>query len=79
MGRLRWRGRRGMKELDDLLERYFDHHPASCDEALIAGLEQLLDCEDTQLLDWLLGRSLPQDLKLKEIVEKIRRALKQPD
>lgn len=72
IGRLRWRGRRGMKELDNLLARYFERHLDDADEDAISVLERLLDCQDTELLDWLLGRSEPGDRQLRDIVDEIR-------
>lgn len=51
--RLRWRCRRGMKELDVLLERFLERESA----ALAAGdwpqFEQLLETEDDLLWAWL--------------------------
>jgi antitoxin CptB len=53
--RLRWRCRRGMKELDVLLERYlftrFDAAPESERDAFA----RILDHEDPELLAWVLG------------------------
>lgn len=72
IGRLRWRGRRGMKELDNLIARYLEHHLDKADENTVQALERLLDCQDTDLLDWLLGRSEPSDTQLRDLVEKIR-------
>jgi len=73
IGRLRWRSRRGMKELDVLLEAYFKRNLSACDEETLTLLERLLDCQDPELLDWLLGHSVPPDAQLAGIVESIRR------
>ena len=72
IGRLRWRSRRGMKELDVLLEPFFKCDLSACDETTITALERLLDCQDTELLDWLLGRSKPDDLQFQSIIKRIR-------
>ncbi len=73
LGRLRWRSRRGMKELDALFENYFNGSDLShCDETSITALERLMDCQDTDLLDWLLGHSIPQDVQLQQVVKNIR-------
>jgi len=73
LGRLRWRSRRGMKELDALFEAYFsDTNLSGCDETSITALERLLDCQDTDLLAWLLGHSSPQDAQLQGVVRRIR-------
>ena len=72
LGRVRWRCRRGMKELDFMLNRYVDRHWASDDEAQRQLLWQLLDCEDDQLWDWLSGRVPCSDGSLRALVERIR-------
>jgi len=57
--KLRWKSRRGMKELDVLLEAFFEQQA----ESLLAGdwpqLEEFLDQEDDVLFDWISGRNLP--------------------
>jgi antitoxin CptB len=59
--KLRWKARRGMKELDILLEHFF----AMQSKALIAGswpqLELFLSQEDDVLFDWISSRDLPDD------------------
>jgi succinate dehydrogenase flavin-adding protein (antitoxin of CptAB toxin-antitoxin module) len=45
---------------------------SACDEAAVTALERLLDCEDLELLDWLLGRSAPQDPQLGYALELLR-------
>ncbi len=74
IGRLRWRSRRGLLELDSCFERFFGGDLSACNEADITALERLLDCEDLQLLDWLLGRSKPQDPQLVHALELLRQA-----
>ncbi len=72
IGRLRWRSRRGMKELDRLLEAYFAGDLSTCDKATITALERLLDLQDPELLDLLLGRTSPPDTQLRQIIETVR-------
>ena len=74
IGRLRWRSRRGLKEVDVLFEPYFKGDLSACDEQTLALLERLLDCQDPELLDWMLGHSVPEDRQLKVIIEIIRQA-----
>ena len=47
--RARWRCRRGMLELDIVLQRFMDEHYATLDEAGIRQLETLLDFPDNDL------------------------------
>lgn len=58
---LRWRCRRGKKELDLLLERFLDRHFAALNSAQRVALERLLVLEDEDLLDLVLGRVAPTD------------------
>jgi antitoxin CptB len=73
-GRLRWRCRRGMKELDALLTRYLNGPLATAETAEWDRFERLLECEDDQLWDWLSGRIRPPDQVLGELVDRIRLA-----
>ena len=57
-----------MRELDVLLTRFLDNHYTTADAALQAQFKRLLDQEDDQLWDWLLGRSAPKDAGLKAAV-----------
>jgi len=50
---LKWRCRRGMKELDVLLERFIQRRMRELEEGRWPELEALLDAEDDQLWDWL--------------------------
>ena len=70
--KLRWRSRRGMRELDQLFERYLDTRwrPASPDER--ETFLRLLDCEDDRLWRWFLGHEAPDDAALASLVERMR-------
>lgn len=69
--RLRWRCRRGMRELDVLLGDWLEQcWPAASAESQSA-FEQLLACEDDQIWDWLMGRAQPP-ADLAALVEAIR-------
>lgn len=58
--RLRWRARRGLLENDLVLTRFLDRHESSLSDEDVAGLHQLLDETDNDLLDLILARSEPQ-------------------
>lgn len=49
--RLRWRCRRGMLELDILLDRFIEQHYASLNKAQQVALDRLLDMPDPTLWD----------------------------
>lgn len=70
--RLRWRCRRGMRELDQLFERYLDcrWREASDDERGV--FLQLLDTEDDKLWRWFLGFEPVPHGEIAQLVERIR-------
>ncbi len=70
--RLLWRCRRGMKELDVLLERYVRSHLPAASRNERQALTQLLDLPDPQLADYLFGHAIASDPFMAAIVEAIR-------
>lgn len=54
--RLRWLARRGMRELEILIENFLRHEEAALSDGAWPDLEALLACEDDQLWDWFQGR-----------------------
>ena len=70
--RLRWRCRRGMRELDQLLERYLDRCWATASEAERGTFLRLLDSEDDRLWRWVLGHERAADGELVELIERLR-------
>jgi len=70
--RLRWRCRRGMRELDQLLGWYLDARYAGCDDGQKAAFSTLLEQQDPELWDWLMGRSQPALSSWRRIVDEIR-------
>jgi antitoxin CptB len=69
--RLRWRCRRGMRELDQLMLRYLDQRWLSADAVERAEFEALLECEDDRLWRWFMGREIPEDAKHASLVQRI--------
>jgi antitoxin CptB len=70
--RIRWRCRRGMRELDDLLVRWLEREWASASEAQRGVFLRLLDCEDDRLWRWFLGHETAPDDALDALVQHIR-------
>jgi antitoxin CptB len=70
--RLRWRCRRGMRELDDLLVRWLERERPRASEAERGDFLRLLDCEDDRLWRWFLGHETPPDASLDALVRRIR-------
>lgn len=69
--RLRWRCRRGMRELDRLFERWLERAWAGAEPSARARFERLLDCEDDQLWRWFLGHTSPSDPELEAAVRDV--------
>ena len=72
LARLRWRCRRGMRELDSLLLDFFDLFAARMTEGEIAAFERVLELPDPTLHSYLLGRSAPEDVATAELIGRIR-------
>ena len=70
--RLRWRCRRGMRELDQLMGRYLDRAWAADSEAQRGVFLALLDTEDDRLWHWFMGHEEPADAELAALVARIR-------
>lgn len=69
--RLRWRARRGTRELDRMLECWIDDHFPTTDAATLGDFDALLDCADPDLWDWLTGNTQPAP-RFAAIVDEIR-------
>ena len=70
IGKLRWRCRRGMRELDVLLARYLDERFRSASAAEQEAFRHLLEAHDTVLYDYCLG-SLPPPTRFATLIERI--------
>ena len=72
ISKLKWRCRRGTKELDYLMEGYLDKHYSLANKNEQALFEELLTLQDSQLILFLLGEQLPSSKGLASLVKKIR-------
>lgn len=72
LGRLRWRCRRGMKELDVLLGRWLERHAAQATPSESAAFERLLDLQDPELARYLLAGERALDPDMAAIVARLR-------
>lgn len=73
LGRLRWRCRRGMRELDVLLVRYLERDWPGADETARAAFCALLERQDPEINALLLGRMAPEDEAVANVLECLRR------
>ena len=68
---LRWRCRRGMGELDYLLNQFLERKYLDLNQESKALFKQLLNEEDDLLWAWFLQRQTPQNAKLKALIQDI--------
>lgn len=59
--RIRWACRRGMLELDLIMVPYVEGRFAILPKEDQARFVRLLECEDTELFKWFLGKESPED------------------
>lgn len=71
LARLRWRARRGTRELDRLMGWWLDARYAHADAPTRATFDALLDESDPDLWDWLIARGEPPQ-RFAAIVDEIR-------
>jgi len=72
--RLHWQCRRGMLELDELLQNYLDRRYANADANEQGAFRALLTLSDQELFDYFFGALAPLDPQLRHVIEHIRRA-----
>ena len=72
--RIYWRCRRGMAELDVFLHGFLKNDYQKLSEEEKASFEELLNCNDTELLEYLMGRTTPPEAGLVNVVTKIRQS-----
>ena len=69
---LRWQCRRGMLELDFVLERYLDTHYDSADQAEKRLFKELLTAQDPELQVWILNGQPHPQAAFQALIDKIR-------
>jgi antitoxin CptB len=69
---IRWRCRRGMRELDQLLTRWLDREWTAASDSQREVFLRLLDSEDDRLWRWFLGHETAPDAALDSLIQYIR-------
>lgn len=70
--RLRWKCRRGLLELDLVLDRFLQDEVGTLSDGEAAALNELLDQPDNDLWDLVIGRSDRVDARLRGILARLR-------
>ncbi len=78
LARLHWACRRGMLELDVLLQPFIEHYP-SLSAQQQQDFERLLSCDDPELFSWFMGHAACDDADLAAMIALIRKTNGIPD
>jgi antitoxin CptB len=73
--KLRWRCRRGMRELDAVLEAFLREGFRTLDAADKCRFEAILDLPDPELYGYLAGKAAPADRRDARLIGLIRKSL----
>lgn len=67
-----WKCRRGILELDIILERFYKERFQSLTKDEKEIFNRLLDQSDPLLYGWLLGYVIPDNIQFRKIIQKIK-------
>ncbi|MBY0499735.1 MAG: succinate dehydrogenase assembly factor 2 [Nitrosomonas sp.] len=71
--RARWRCRRGMLELDIVLQRFMDQNYRQLDETGLLQFERLLALPDNDLWDLISGKQVNYDTQWRAVLELLQK------
>ncbi len=69
--KLTWRCRRGTKELDVLMQRFLNEFYQTASPNLQQAFETMLEMQDPELYDLLIGRQRSSDNNINQVIERI--------
>lgn len=70
---IRWQCRRGMLELDEILLNFFVNHYENLSAIMQQTFARLLQENDSDLFDWVVGKTLPIDVEFCTLILFIRK------
>ena len=70
--RLLWRCRRGIKEMDIIFQDFINHSYDQLTDDEKNAFSRLLDEQDLDILNWIMGKDKPYDNELVNIINIIR-------
>ena len=70
--RIQWHCRRGLLELDLILQRFLDRRLDTLNANEVEVFNALLEFADNDLLDMVMGRAEPADERLNAVLEMMR-------
>jgi len=72
LSRLKWRCRRGMRELDVLLERFLEHQYAAASAEIQTAFARLLTLPDPEIFALIMSRQIAEDPQLRDVIQRLR-------
>jgi antitoxin CptB len=72
LGKLRWRCHRGTKELDRILGHFLEEEYAHASPQIQWAFAQLLEMQDPDIYDWLMGAGAPVEVEFKELIAQLQ-------
>lgn len=69
--RMQWRCRRGIRELDLVFGRFLEQGFDSLPPGELDAFERLLDQNDLDIYDWLMGRSEPPTDEFRRLIARL--------
>lgn len=69
-----WRCRRGLLELDIVLQRFMDRYYAQLDQQELEQFERLLSLPDNDLWDLISERKAPADCSVQAVLELLQKS-----
>jgi len=79
MGKLRWRCRRGMKELDLLTLGYLERYYSDASSEEQQAFAEILELQDPVLMRYMVGREKPTDAVTARVVDVMRTLISDPE
>ncbi len=74
LDKIRWHCRRGLLELDLILENFNQQHLTSLEPEQLARFKELLAFPDNDLLDLVMGRAASPDERYNNVLQLLRAA-----
>ena len=78
LDKIRWHCRRGLLELDLILEQFNRQHLASLDAEQLGRFKELLAFADNDLLDLVMGRAETPDQRYNSVLRQLRGLRRKP-
>lgn len=77
LNRLRWQCRRGMLELDLILQCFLDRAYFSLSSEQLVVFDRLLEADDPNLYQWFMKQEVPEDRDFAAMIEYINSVVAQ--